>query len=95
MEWTPEIGLINAMSPLSVVLCSFPASAFGARWGRRMGTAVGLTPAVLGSSALVLAEAAPAALESGAILISYLVVGAGMALYMINVTPFLLVFPAA
>jgi MFS family permease len=91
LGYGPEfIGLVNAMSPLAVVLSSFPAGAIGERWGSRNSIIAGLVLAGLGSGGLALGDFSPGPFRDGWILSTYLVVGAGMALYMVNVTPFLM-----
>jgi len=84
------IGLVNAMSPLAVVLTSFLAGLAGERWGSRNAMIVGIALAALGSSALALGGTTTGTLRDSWILSTYFCVGVGLALYMVNVTTFLM-----
>jgi len=84
------IGLVNAVSPLAVVLTSFLAGAVGERWGSRNAIVVGIVLAMLGSGGLALGGTTPGTLRDGWVLTTYFCVGVGLALYMVNVTTFLM-----
>jgi MFS family permease len=85
---TQFIGAVNAMSPLASLLFSLPASALGARWGTCRAMMAGIVLALLGHGLLPLWGSD---LAGGAawILATYLVGGAGLALYLVNVTMYL------
>ena len=91
LGYGPEfIGLVNAAFMLAFGGFCLPAGALGGRWGiRRMMTA-GLCLTVAGCGLLPLAEFTPTALQAGWILGSYLLVGLGGALYVVNSNPFLM-----
>ncbi len=82
------IGLVNAMSSLATVLLALPASALGLRWGTRRAMIGGLVLSVIGNSALPMVDGGP--LRDVWILGTYLLSGLGMALYLVNVNPFLM-----
>ena len=87
---TAFIGLVNAMLPLAVVLFSLPASTIGGRWGIHRTMIVGMILSVAGNGLLPVAEFAPDAAREAWILVAYLIAGLGHALYLVNLSPFLM-----
>jgi predicted MFS family arabinose efflux permease len=86
---TQFIGVVNAMSPLANLLFSLPASALGKRWGSVRAMTVGIVLSLLGNGLLPLLVPPPGLRETW-ILATYLIGGAGMALYLVNVSLFLI-----
>jgi predicted MFS family arabinose efflux permease len=86
---TQFIGVVNAMSPLANLLFSLPASALGRRWGSVRAMTVGIVLSLLGNGLLPLLVPPPGRREAW-ILATYLLGGAGMALYLVNVSLFLI-----
>jgi MFS family permease len=86
---TQFIGVVNAMSPLANLLFSLPASALGKRWGSVRAMTVGIVLSLLGNGLLPLLVPSPGLSETW-ILVTYLLGGAGMALYLVNVSLFLI-----
>lgn len=84
----PFIGAVNAMSPLASLLFSVPASVLGARWGSCRAMTVGVVLCLLGNGLLPLWGPALGPSEAW-ILITYLIGGGGMALYLVNVNLYL------
>lgn len=82
------IGRVNAMSSLAVVLFSMPASTIGMRWGTRRAMIAGMVLCVAGYGAFALG--AGNATGDAWFLGTYLLAGVGMALYLVNLSPFLM-----
>jgi len=87
----PEfIGLVNAAFLLAFGGFCLPAGVLGGRWGIRRMMIAGLCLAVAGHGLLPLAEFIPNTTQAGWILATYLLSGLGIALYIVNATPFLM-----
>ncbi len=82
------IGAVNAMSPLATLLFSLPASLWGARWGSCRAMTAGIVLCLLGNALLPLWGPVLSVSEAW-ILITYLIGGGGMALYLVNVNMYL------
>jgi MFS family permease len=81
------IGLVTAMSPLSSVVFSLPASVVGRRWGYRRVMLVGAFLLIAGNGLLPLAEFLQRGAQDEWIVVTYLISGLGVALYLVNLTP--------
>ena len=91
LGYGPEfIGIVNATLPFAMVVFSLPSGVLGQRFSTRRMMIVGLGVSVLGCVLLPLAEFIPNNWQSGWILVSYLLGGLGIALYLVNSGPFLM-----
>lgn len=84
------IGLVNAAGLSGVAIFSLPAGVAAKRWGVRRLMIIGLGLMVTGYGATALAELIPAAWQKGWLLTTYMLGGLGLALYIVNTSPFLM-----
>jgi MFS family permease len=91
LGYGPEfIGIVNAAFPLAITVFSLPAGIMGRRWSVRRMMVAGLCLAGMGCGLLPLAELLPAIWQERWILVSYVIAGIGIALYLVNANPFLM-----
>src|SRR5262245_33314591 len=87
------IGLVNAAGPLAMALFCLPAGAFGGRWGSRRAMIAGLILSIPGFGFLPLAEFVPPFAQAGWLLTTYILGHLGLAMYIVNSSPFLTASP--
>jgi MFS family permease len=91
LGYGPEfVGLVNAAAWLGFAMFSLPAGALGARWGSRRAMIAGLSLALVGFGLLPVAEFLLVALQDPWLLATYMLGFLGLALYIVNGSPFLM-----
>jgi MFS family permease len=86
----PFIGAVNASSQLAIAAFALPASWVGNRLGARRAMILGMSLVTLGHILPILAEFVPIYWRAFWILSTYLVGGAGMTLYFVNSSPWVM-----
>ena len=87
---TQFVGWANATGALFFALFSLPSGVLGGRWGSRSTMVMGICVAVVGFGLLSQAELISVALRDGFILVNYSVGVIGIALFIVNGTPYLM-----
>ena len=87
---TEFVGLANATGALCFALFSLPSGMLGGRWGSRFTMVVGICVSVAGFGLLSQAELLSAGTRDYFILISYSLGVMGIALFIVNGTPYLM-----
>jgi MFS family permease len=87
---TEFIGLANATGAFSFALSSLPSGMLGGRWGSRFTMVVGICIAVVGYGLLSQAELVSPIWRDQFILITYSIGVMGIALFVVNGTPYLM-----
>jgi len=91
LGYGPEfVGLFNAAVALAFAVFCLPAGALGRRRGSRRLMIAGMSLVVVGMGLLPLAEFIPKAWQAGWLLASSILAYGGVALYMVNGSPFLM-----
>ena len=91
LGYGPEfIGLVNGAGFLAFSLFSLPAGALGTRWDVRRMMIAGMGLMVAGYGLLPLADLMPVTWQQGWLPATRVLAGLGMALYIVNASPFLM-----
>jgi MFS family permease len=83
------IGVFIATGNIAFAAVCVPAGVMGARWGARRAMVAGLTLASVGGAATALSELVPPEGRAAWLLITNVVGASGMAIYLVNSSPFL------
>ncbi len=87
---TQFVGLANATGALCFALSSLPSGMLGGRWGSRLTMVVGICVSVVGFGLLSQAELISSGTRDYFILITYSLGVMGIALFIVNGTPYLM-----
>ncbi|MDE0043081.1 MAG: MFS transporter [Candidatus Poribacteria bacterium] len=84
------IGLINGIGMCAFAICSLPAGRLTQRWGCRRTMLTGLVLVIAGYGLLLLVELEPGLRRNSWLIVTYVVVSVGAAVYFVNTAPFLM-----
>jgi MFS family permease len=91
LDFGPEfVGQVNAVANVAFAVCSLLAGWLGMRWGARRIMLSGLSLSLFGYMCVPLADSVPTAWRAPWIFASMLIAFPGLALYFVNVAPYLL-----
>jgi MFS family permease len=91
LGYGPEfIGVFVSSGMFALALVCLPAGTLGARLGSRRAMMLGLTVAAAGSGMVALAEMVPQSVRAAWLVTSNIVASSGLALYIVNTSPFLM-----